>query len=1228
MQAFATSSSLPDAHYFIDQPNPTQHHLPVKTEASSSPDLSPGPTSLQRFQFQFHPQQPLSHDDLPPLRNTSESPHSLPQHPIYRFGSGSTTPFNPMPSQPWSTSARLGLAAPTAYNTTSKHDLAAIEQAMSYSDEYDDGTELADLPMSAHGFGGLSGSPTGNAAQEKRRRSSKACDQCRKSKCKCERVSLGEPCKSCVMLGTPCTFLGPSRKRGPPKGYIDAIEARLHQTEALIGIMLASGDERAQTLLNDIAKDPLAKEIINRVDNSPYGVKGRKRDDVAPNGNKPRIGQNPSSDSSLYGHQKSESNGRVELGSTHPSNQWQDQVSAMLRASTLGRGRGGYSDGPTHTRSMSSSELTNGRPVLRVNPQESGSTAGGSTALSDDNHSPGRRQRRKVASDHEFGFGNMTPVSAGPRDAIPSTQSAQPFNGRSNFGAISPRNSTYGLNGTTHRSPSPVDSVSSGSEDELTGAVGQLSLNEDEQVRYHGKASGLHLLGNKERLDARNEGGIWRFPKARVWPPLPSGSRTMNGEGEYPSQLPDRSTQEHLLDLYFTHVHPSFPVVQKRALLDTFVSSPTGSMDAQSPESDTNGTPNPSAPYNRRRRRIPALLLLAMYSIAARYDDTTNPPPSDGSLMWVAGDEYLDRAKVILDGTYASSRPSTCQALLLMGYRELGIGAMAQAWTYIGMAIRMAQDLGMHRSADGWARVGLGGRLFGEEELHERKRIWFTCVIMDKYVSTYIGRPLMIFERDFDTSLPSEDELEEQEEWSTVSLTGERTPPVPGRVISCFNASANLSCILSRIVQTIYAVRPGMSRHAESVVMEGLLDKWYIELPEHLRYDPVTTKVPILPPHILTLHMQYWCAVLLLHRPFIRNVYNPRSKHSEDSDDEKSRAIAEKSYELCAGAANHITSIVATYLERYPLKHCAVFLCYYIFTASIMHVTTLTVHPSDPQARLGLARCMDALRMMETVWPSAGRGLELLRGSKVNLGENEMSTLSNPPDRHKRSAEQSLDDSFENAHPSHLANGTSSTNNGNGDDNGIFDLRSQNFGATTHYSTPTSIYPPATAPGAATATGPDSEMHHPGPSEAVASPHNYFASYERWPSDHSNLGFSGTLSTSVLPQLYSTGLVDDRVSTAQSHHRLHASHSANHSNGNGQAPRYPQFWNDYSTFSQLGHAYSALHETTSLGHGNSSPPLQGSVSGQGAPSANGTTGNGPQPTAASQIYLSEYPIYS
>lgn len=59
----------------------------------------------------------------------------------------------------------------------------------------------------------------------------------------------------------------------------------------------------------------------------------------------------------------------------------------------------------------------------------------------------------------------------------------------------------------------------------------------------------------------------------------------------------------------------------------------------------------------------------------------------------------------------------------------------------------------MHRSSDNWSSGE--GPIFTPIEQQLRKRIWYACVIMDKYVSTYIGRPLSIFESDYDTTLPS-----------------------------------------------------------------------------------------------------------------------------------------------------------------------------------------------------------------------------------------------------------------------------------------------------------------------------------------------------------------------------------------------------------------------------------------------------------------------------------------
>ena len=123
--------------------------------------------------------------------------------------------------------------------------------------------------------------------------------------------------------------------------------------------------------------------------------------------------------------------------------------------------------------------------------------------------------------------------------------------------------------------------------------------------------------------------------------------------------------------------------------------------------------------------------------------------------MWPAGDAYFESTKTILASTYFAPRIGTCQAFLLLGYREVGIGAMAQAWIYVRMAVAMAQDLGMHKTAEKWKRAG--GSIFTRAELQERRRVWYACVVMDKYVSSYIGRPVAISARDFDTELPSDD---------------------------------------------------------------------------------------------------------------------------------------------------------------------------------------------------------------------------------------------------------------------------------------------------------------------------------------------------------------------------------------------------------------------------------------------------------------------------------------
>lgn len=69
--------------------------------------------------------------------------------------------------------------------------------------------------------------------------------------------------------------VGPSYKRGPPKGYISAIEQRLHQVEAILGAIINSKDTKSQETISALRTDDIAREIIDRVDRGPYGSPSR-----------------------------------------------------------------------------------------------------------------------------------------------------------------------------------------------------------------------------------------------------------------------------------------------------------------------------------------------------------------------------------------------------------------------------------------------------------------------------------------------------------------------------------------------------------------------------------------------------------------------------------------------------------------------------------------------------------------------------------------------------------------------------------------------------------------------------------------------------------------------------------------------------------------------------------------------------------------------------------------
>jgi hypothetical protein len=62
------------------------------------------------------------------------------------------------------------------------------------------------------------------------------------------------------------------RYSGPAKGYLSDLELKLHQMEALLGVLLASNDPRATSLMSAISNDSVARDVLSCVDSSPVGT--------------------------------------------------------------------------------------------------------------------------------------------------------------------------------------------------------------------------------------------------------------------------------------------------------------------------------------------------------------------------------------------------------------------------------------------------------------------------------------------------------------------------------------------------------------------------------------------------------------------------------------------------------------------------------------------------------------------------------------------------------------------------------------------------------------------------------------------------------------------------------------------------------------------------------------------------------------------------------------------
>lgn len=172
-------------------------------------------------------------------------------------------------------------------------------------------------------------------------------------------------------------------------------------------------------------------------------------------------------------------------------------------------------------------------------------------------------------------------------------------------------------------------------------------------------------------------------------------------------ELPSKSTQQHLIQLYFKHCYSTFPIIPKRLFFKQFESTSNSNAILTSP-----------------------ILLLMMFAHGAQYQQK--------SLL--DADVYFKQAKSLLDYELNNNpNQSTIIALTLMSLFETGNNQCNTM--YCVMATQLCFDIDLLKN-------------YSSEFIELRKRICWSCYYLDKLVHLQFGQPWLLPSKEIKLDMP------------------------------------------------------------------------------------------------------------------------------------------------------------------------------------------------------------------------------------------------------------------------------------------------------------------------------------------------------------------------------------------------------------------------------------------------------------------------------------------